>query len=47
VLRREQFQRLFPRWPEFLATKRRLDPGGLFSSAMFRRLFGGAPAKPD
>jgi len=38
VLTRDQFQRLFPRHPEFLAMKRRLDPDELFQSDMYRRL---------
>lgn len=38
VLTRAQFRRLFPRYPEFLAMKRRLDPGELFQSDMYRRL---------
>jgi decaprenylphospho-beta-D-ribofuranose 2-oxidase len=38
VLTRAQFQRLFPRYPEFLAMKRRIDPGELFQSDMYRRL---------
>jgi len=38
VLTRAQFQRLFPRYPEFLAMKRRMDPGELFQSDMYRRL---------
>ncbi len=39
VLRAEQFRRLYPEHGEFLAVKRRLDPDGLFSSNLFRRLF--------
>jgi FAD/FMN-containing dehydrogenase len=39
VLRPDQFERLFPRWREFLETKRQLDPERRFSSNMFRRLF--------
>jgi len=39
VLRAEQFRELFPRHAEFLAFKRRVDPEGLFSSNLFRRLF--------
>jgi len=38
VLTRDQFQRLFPRYREFLALKRRLDPEELFQSDMYRRL---------
>lgn len=47
VLRPGQFERLFPRWREFQGTKQRLDPEGLFSSEMFRRLFTGKPAAPS
>ena len=39
LLQPEQFRALFPRHAEFLAVKRRLDPHGLFSSNLFRRLF--------
>jgi decaprenylphospho-beta-D-ribofuranose 2-oxidase len=39
ILKPDQFRRLFPRHGEFLAVKRRLDPEGLFSSNLFRRLF--------
>lgn len=38
VLNRGQFQRLFPRYREFLDIKRRLDPDELFQSDMYRRL---------
>lgn len=38
VLNRDQFQRLFPKYPEFLEIKRRVDPGELFQSDMYRRL---------
>jgi FAD/FMN-containing dehydrogenase len=38
VLSRSQFQRLFPKYREFLQIKRRLDPEELFQSDMYRRL---------
>jgi FAD/FMN-containing dehydrogenase len=38
VLRRGQFQRLFPGYRQFLTIKRRLDPDELFQSDMYRRL---------
>ena len=38
VLNRSQFQRLFPRYVEFLEIKRRIDPDELFQSDMYRRL---------
>jgi len=38
VLRRGQFQRLFPEYRRFLQIKRRLDPDELFQSDMYRRL---------
>jgi len=38
VLNRDQFQRLFPRYVEFLVIKRRLDPDELFQSDLYRRL---------
>jgi decaprenylphospho-beta-D-ribofuranose 2-oxidase len=39
TLTRNQFQRLYPRYKEFLALKRRWDPDTLFQSDMYRRLF--------
>ncbi len=39
ILSAEQFRQLVPRHGEFLEVKRRLDPEGVFSSEMFRRLF--------
>jgi len=45
VLTRDQFQRLFPRYGEFLAIKRRLDPDELFQSDMYRRLIRPAAEK--
>jgi decaprenylphospho-beta-D-ribofuranose 2-oxidase len=39
TLTRKQFQRLYPRYKEFLALKRRWDPERLFQSDMYRRLF--------
>ena len=39
TLTRDQFQRLYPRYAEFLGLKRRWDPGTLFQSDMYRRLF--------
>lgn len=42
----DQFRRMFPRWSEFEALKRRVDPEALFQSDMYRRLFaGGGPAE--
>jgi FAD/FMN-containing dehydrogenase len=38
TLNREQFQRLFPDYRRFLETKRRVDPGELFQSGLYRRL---------
>ena len=38
VLTRDQFQRLFPKYGEFLAIKQRVDPDELFQSDMYRRL---------
>jgi decaprenylphospho-beta-D-ribofuranose 2-oxidase len=38
VLRPEQFYRVFPRYRELLAIKRRLDPQGLFTSDLARRV---------
>ncbi|MBW1890521.1 MAG: FAD-binding oxidoreductase [Deltaproteobacteria bacterium] len=38
VLRPEQFYRVFPRYRELLAIKRRLDPEGLFTSDLARRV---------
>lgn len=38
VLRPEQFRRIYPRWQELLAIKQELDPGGLFSSDLARRV---------
>lgn len=38
VLRRGQFQRIFPEYRRFLQIKRRLDPDELFQSDMYRRL---------
>lgn len=38
ILKRDQFQRLFPRYIEFLQIKRNLDPGELFQSDLYRRL---------
>jgi decaprenylphospho-beta-D-ribofuranose 2-oxidase len=49
VLRPEQFRRLYPRYREFLAVKRRLDPENLFTSDLARRvgLDPGLAATPD
>jgi hypothetical protein len=41
VLTRDQFQRLFPKYGEFLAIKQRVDPDELFQSDMYRRLLRG------
>jgi FAD/FMN-containing dehydrogenase len=38
VLRAEQFYRVFPRYGELLTIKRRLDPDGLFTSDLARRV---------
>ena len=38
VLTPEQFHAVYPRYPELLAIKRRLDPGGLFTSDLARRV---------
>lgn len=38
ILTRPQFQRLYPRYEEFLAIKRRLDADELFQSDIYRRL---------
>jgi decaprenylphospho-beta-D-ribofuranose 2-oxidase len=38
VLRPEQFHRIFPRWPELLEIKNRLDPEGMFTSDLARRV---------
>jgi len=38
VLRPEQFYRVFPRYTELLEVKRRLDPEGLFTSDLARRV---------
>lgn len=43
VLTREQFQRLFPAYREFLAIKQRVDPDELFQSDMYRRLISRHP----
>ena len=41
ILNRDQFQRLFPNYAKFLEIKRRLDPGELFQSDLYRRLLAG------
>jgi decaprenylphospho-beta-D-ribofuranose 2-oxidase len=38
VLRPEQFYRVYPRYQDLLAIKRRLDPDGLFTSDLARRV---------
>jgi FAD/FMN-containing dehydrogenase len=38
ILSRSQFQRLYPRYIEFLEIKQRFDPGELFQSELYRRL---------
>jgi decaprenylphospho-beta-D-ribofuranose 2-oxidase len=46
VLTRAQFEKIFPRYAEFAATKRRIDPDGLFQSDLYRRLFrAGSPTE--
>jgi decaprenylphospho-beta-D-ribofuranose 2-oxidase len=42
VLKRDQFQRLFPKYREFLEIKERIDPEELFQSDMYRRLIRAA-----
>ena len=39
TLTRDQFQRLFPNYREFLRIKKEVDPQELFQSDMYRRLF--------
>jgi decaprenylphospho-beta-D-ribofuranose 2-oxidase len=39
TLTRNQFQRLYPRYKEFLEVKHRWDPETLFQSDMYHRLF--------
>jgi L-gulonolactone oxidase len=39
-----ELQPRYPRWEEFAALRRRLDPGGLFENDYLRRLFPAAPA---
>ncbi len=38
VLSREQFQKIYPEYRQFLESKQRLDPEELFSSDLYRRL---------
>lgn len=38
ILTRDQFERLFPKYRDFLEIKRRLDPDELFQSGLYRRL---------
>lgn len=38
---REQLVRAYPRWPEFVALKRRVDPERVFTSSFFERYEGG------
>jgi decaprenylphospho-beta-D-ribofuranose 2-oxidase len=38
VLRPEQFYRVYPRYAELLEIKRRLDPEGIFTSDLARRV---------
>jgi decaprenylphospho-beta-D-ribofuranose 2-oxidase len=38
VLTPEQFYRVFPRYRDLLAIKRQLDPDGLFTSDLARRV---------
>jgi len=45
VLMPEQFYRIYPRYEELLAIKRRLDPGGLFTSDLARRVGIGPEAE--
>ena len=39
TLNREQFRRLYPNYVKFMEIKKRVDPGQLFQSDMYRRLF--------
>ncbi len=39
ILPRKIFQRMYPRYREFLNVKKRVDPKGIFASDMYRRLF--------
>lgn len=41
----DHFQRMFPRWKEFEAAKRKYDPESLFESGMYRRLFLGKTSR--
>ena len=47
VLTPEQFYRVYPRYKELLAIKRRLDPEGLFTSDLARRVGIQPAAKPQ
>jgi decaprenylphospho-beta-D-ribofuranose 2-oxidase len=38
VLKPEQFRRVYPRYKELLALKRELDPDGVFTSDLARRV---------
>jgi decaprenylphospho-beta-D-ribofuranose 2-oxidase len=35
----EHFKSMYPTWPQFVSLKKREDPGALFQSDMYRRLF--------
>jgi len=39
TLTKDQFQRLFPSYAEFLRIKMEIDPESLFQSDMYQRLF--------
>ena len=47
VLTRAQFKKIYPRYEEFTAIKKRLDPDDLFQSGMYRRLFVDSPGISD
>jgi decaprenylphospho-beta-D-ribofuranose 2-oxidase len=47
VLTRAQFKKIYPRYEEFTAIKKRLDPDDLFQSDMYRRLFVDSPGIGD
>lgn len=46
LLSRDVFEKMYPRYRDLLKLKQQIDPGGLFSSDMFRRLFVN-PSKPS
>ncbi len=40
TLGREDFRKLYPRWDDFAAVRRELDPQGRFLNDYLRKLFG-------